>query len=121
MTGFKVILSDKVSYSTFKQNRFHMTGDRIDIREKLSKPVKKNSSLRNLMKNVFTVIHKYRVKILENINLEGDESFLCKDYSYPGEYDQCLQAEYIREGKGGGIKKNTENVTLKKSLLHTVP
>ena len=48
------------------------------------------------------MIHKYRVKILENINLEGDESFLCKDYSYPGEYDQCLQAEYIRE-RGGEI------------------
>ena len=42
------------------------------------------------------MIHKYRVKIFENINLEGDESFLCRDYSYPGEYDQCLQAEYIR-------------------------
>ena len=27
--GFKLILSDQVSYSTFKQNRFHMTGDRI--------------------------------------------------------------------------------------------
>ena len=42
------------------------------------------------------MIHKYRVKILEDINLEGDESFLCRDYSSPGDYDQCLQAEYIR-------------------------
>ena len=40
---------------------------------------------------------EYKVKIYEEIHLEDDPHFPCRTYSTPGEYDACLEAEYVRQ------------------------
>ena len=40
---------------------------------------------------------EYKVKIYEEIHLEEDPHFPCRTYSTAGEYDACLEAEYVRQ------------------------
>ena len=40
---------------------------------------------------------KYRVQFTEETHLEGDPIFECTDYVLPQDYDQCLEAEYVRQ------------------------
>ena len=40
---------------------------------------------------------EYKVKIYEEVHLEDDPYFPCRKYSSPGQYDQCLEDEYVRQ------------------------
>ena len=39
----------------------------------------------------------YKVKVLEEIHLEDDPHFPCRNYEYDGEYNECLEEEYTRQ------------------------
>ena len=40
---------------------------------------------------------EYKVKIYEEVHLEEDPDFPCRKYSSAGDYDACLEAEYVRQ------------------------
>ena len=44
---------------------------------------------------------EYKVKIYEEVHLEEDPDFPCRKYSSPGQYDQCLEDEYLRQADPG--------------------
>ena len=75
--GFKMILSDPRSSSVFRQHEFNIDGDRM------------TSRVRDLG------YQEYKVKIKEEIYLEYNPNFLCNNYEVAGEYDACLESEFI--------------------------
>ena len=40
---------------------------------------------------------EYKVKIYEVVHLEENPDFPCRKYSSAGDYDTCLEAEYVRQ------------------------
>ena len=46
---------------------------------------------------ILLAIQRYKVKILEDINIENDPNYLCTNYEKPGVYDQCLEREITKE------------------------
>ena len=73
--SFKVFMADQMTASIFDQHKEVMLGDRL---------VSSNDG--------YMV---YKVKILEDSNIEGDPKYPCKDYKIIGEYAKCLENEII--------------------------
>lgn len=42
-------------------------------------------------------VTKYYIRISEEINLEGDPMFSCTEYKKAGDYNTCLEEEYVRQ------------------------
>ena len=76
-TNFKVLLVDQLTASFFSQHKTVIQGDDII------------SSTDALM--------LYKVKILEDNNLEGDPKSPCTNYKINGEYEKCYESEIVRE------------------------
>ena len=74
--AFQVYLLDKLTSSYFFLNKM-IRGDKIFNRNK--------------------VRQNYRVKIFEDVNLEGDPKYPCIDYKIGGDYSQCVEKEVVRE------------------------
>ena len=68
-------MADQMTASIFDQHKEVMLGDRL---------VSSNDG--------YMV---YKVKILEDSNIEGDPKYPCKDYKIIGEYAKCLENEII--------------------------
>ena len=79
--GFKIILSDLMSSSIFQLHKFNMEGSPLEL----------------LMDE--KGYRKYRLKMFMEVHLENDPKFPCRIYSYAGEYDRCLEEEYVRKVK----------------------
>ena len=77
--GFQVFLSDPKAESQIKSQKFTIEGPPL---KSLEKPF---------------AYKKYTVRVLKFLNLENDPNFPCKDYENDGEYNQCLEEEYIRQ------------------------
>ena len=77
--GFSIIFSEQKSALIVQQPKFISDG----------------------MQLKFSIDHpgliKYRIKVLEEIHLEDDPNFPCRNYKYNGEYNQCLEDEYTRQ------------------------
>ena len=78
-TAFKVFLSDQRSASLVQPPQFIMHGPRLKIDPKQE------------------VLKVYRVQILEEIHVEGDPQYPCRNYKVNGEYNQCLEDEFTRQ------------------------
>ena len=72
LRGFKVLLFDQILYSIFQQHKFNVDGDKLESTIDTSE------------------IIEYKIKIFEEIHLDDDPHYPCKEYDYPGQYDQCL-------------------------------
>ena len=79
--GFKILLSDQTSSSIFQLHKFNMEGSPLEV-------AMEEGGYR-----------KYRLKMFEEIHLEDDPKFPCRKYQLAGEYDQCLEAEYVRQSQ----------------------
>ena len=77
VNGFKMILSDPKSSSIFRQHEFNIDGERMSSR------------------NRDHGYQEYKVKIKEEIHLENDPNFICNSYDIVGEYDSCLESEFV--------------------------
>ena len=78
---FKIILSDQTSSSIFQLHKFNMEGSPLEVSMKEEG------------------YRKYRLKMFEEIHVEADPKFPCRMYQFAGEYDQCLEAEYVRQSQ----------------------
>ena len=78
-TGFNMILSDHQTAMLVQPQKF----------------TKKGPPLKSSTQQLGYV--GFRVKILEEVHLENDPHFPCKDYENDGEYNQCLEEEYTRQ------------------------
>ena len=78
-TGFHAYLSDTKSATFYEPQKFVLEGPPI-------KSFNKRTGWIN-----------YKVKVLEEIHLENDPNFPCRNYGYDGEYNQCLEEEYTRQ------------------------
>ena len=78
-TGFNLFLSDHKSASLIQPPKFVIDGPQFNTNSKQ------------------TGYKKYRIKLLEEIHLEEDPHFPCRNYEYDGEYNQCLEEEYTRQ------------------------
>ena len=76
--GYRVFLYDNRHFSTLRQSFAEFEGDHLE----------------NGKDGGF---EKYRVQFTEETHLEGDPKFSCTDYVMPQDYDQCLEAEYVRQ------------------------
>ena len=76
--GYRVFLYDNRHFSTLRQSFAEFEGDHLE----------------NGKDGGF---EKYRVQFTEETHLEGDPIFECTDYVMPQDYDQCLEAEYVRQ------------------------
>ena len=77
--SMKVIISDTISSSVFKQHDQNLIGD------KLRTPKEENGYFH------------YKVKLSKEVNLENDPNYPCIDYNIVGQYHLCLQNEFIKE------------------------
>ena len=71
--SMKVIISDKISSSVFKQHDPNLIGDKIRT------PKEENGYFH------------YKVKLSKEVNLENDPNYPCIDYYVAGQYHRCLQ------------------------------
>ena len=78
---FKILLSDQTSSSIFQLHKFNMEGSPLEV------------SMQD------RGYRKYRLKMFEEIHVEADPKFPCRMYQFAGEYDQCLEAEYVRQSQ----------------------
>ena len=77
--SFKIIVSDKISSSVFKQHNTNVLGDEILT------PKDENG------------FFHYRIKIAQEIHLEDDPNYSCINYITSGNFHQCLENEIIKE------------------------
>ena len=82
--GFKMFLFDQQNYASLRQSFFEFEGDSL-----LSGQHGQNAR----------GFEKYRIKLVEEIHLEEDQRFHCKNYNSPGEYGICLEDVSIQETK----------------------
>ena len=75
--SFRVFLADQMTASVFEQHKNFMLGDKLVS-----------------SKDGYMV---YKVKILEESNIEGDPKYPCKEYKIMGQYAKCLENEVIKE------------------------
>ena len=78
-TGFHIFLSDHKSAIIVQPQEFIITGFQLKF----------------LLNQQGLV--KYKIKVLEEIHLEDDHNFPCRKYDHNGEYNQCLEDEYVRQ------------------------
>ena len=74
-----MFLSDPKAESLVKSQKFTMEGPPLKSLDKRA------------------AYQKYTVRVLKFLNLENDPHFPCKDYENDGEYNECLEEEYIRQ------------------------
>ena len=67
-----MLMFDQLLYSIFQQHKFNIDGDRLESNIDTSE------------------IIEYKIKIFEEIHLDDDPHYPCKNYDFPGQYDQCL-------------------------------
>ena len=79
VTGFQMFLSDKMSATFFHPLKFNIDGEHLKSSREQGGYI------------------QFRIKIHEEDHLEDDPHFPCRDYGYPGEFDQCLEEEYVRD------------------------
>ena len=79
VNGFKMILSEPKSSSIFRQHEFSVDGDR------LISPIKEVG------------YQEYKVKIKEEFHLLEDPNFICDNYNTVGQYDRCLEQEFVEQ------------------------
>ena len=77
--GFKMILSEPRSSSIFRQHEFSIDGDRLIAPRKA------------------VGYQEYKVKIMEEFHLEDDPNFVCDNYNQVGQYDRCLEQEFVQQ------------------------
>ena len=76
---FKMLLSDPENSSPFHQSQ--MIGESLET-SKLTEDVG---------------YHLYKIKVHEEVQLENNPNYMCRQYDSPGLYDSCLEAEYSRQ------------------------
>ena len=67
-----MLLFDQKLFSIFQQHKFNVDGDRLESTIDTSE------------------IIEYKVKIFEEIHLDDDPHYPCRNYDVPGQYDKCL-------------------------------
>ena len=77
--SFKVFLADHLTSSYFDLHKTNMLGDKIDSNRAAG------------------FINNYKVKIMEDLKLEGDPKYPCVDYKMNGEYARCIENEMVRQ------------------------
>ena len=77
-SGYRMFLFDNRHFSTLRQSFAEFEGEHLVNKE-------------------LGGFKKYRVQLTEETHLEGDPIFECTDYALPHDYDQCLEAEYVRQ------------------------
>ena len=75
---FRIIMADQFAFSTFRQHEANTLGDIIAL------PLEPLMGFNN-----------YIVKINQDHHLENDPNYPCIDYKKPGDYDKCLEEEYL--------------------------
>ena len=75
----EMIISDRNSATLFHSLKFALQGDNLRF------PLRTFGYA------------EYRLKILEDFHREDDPNYSCWSYQEPGEYDSCLETEYIRQ------------------------
>ena len=79
--GFRMFLYDNRHFSILRQSFVDFEGEHLE----------------NKGRHEDVGFEKYRVQFTEETHLEGDPIFECTDYVMPQDYDQCLEAEYVRQ------------------------
>ena len=79
VSGFKMILSEPRSSSIFRQHEFSVDGDRLTAPRKA------------------VGYQEYKVKIKEEFHLKDDPNFICDNYNNVGQYDRCLEQEFVEQ------------------------
>ena len=77
--SFKMFLSDPDSSSPFHESK--MTGETLETGK---------------LTEVFGY-HLYKVKIHEEVQLEDNPNYSCRQYLQPGDYDRCLESEFSQQ------------------------
>ena len=77
MRNFKLLLSDKETFSRFKLHRFNILGANLQSSERDG-------------------YNKFMIRLHQQNHLEKDRNFPCRKYKL-GEYDRCLEEEYSRQ------------------------
>ena len=77
INSYRVFLADQFATSILDQYSTIMLGDKI---------VTGNDGF----------IH-YKVKMLEDVKLQGDPNYPCTDYNIKGEYSKCVENEMVKE------------------------
>ena len=73
---FKILMADKTSFSTFRHHEATTFGDKISLSSKQG-------------------WNTFNIKVHQEQHLENDPNYPCIDYKKPGDYDQCLEEEYL--------------------------
>ena len=82
LNSYKIYLSDTIIDSRFTLAKQIILGDQVSISEK---EVGSN--------------REYRIWLSQTQHVEGDPKYHCYNYQKPGEYDECLEAEMIKQIK----------------------
>jgi len=80
-TGFNFFLSDQKSAIVVQSEELKITGF----------PLKFSNNKAGLI--------KYKIRVSEEIHVESDPNFPCRNYNFIGEYNQCLEDEYTRQSR----------------------
>ena len=75
--GFKILLSNRESATFFIQEKFNIEGSFLEA------------------SNNPPGYSLYRLKVRELHNLEEDPLFQCRNYPQPGDYDSCLERNFV--------------------------
>ena len=78
-TGLNMYLSNKNSASLVQPQKFVRDGDLLMVDSKQ------------------VGYKRFNIQVLEEIHVEGDPEFPCRNYNYDGEYNQCLEDELTRQ------------------------
>ena len=78
-TGLEMHLSDKNSASLVKPEKFVLDGPSLKVNSKQEG------------------YKRYNIQVLEEVHVEGDPEFPCRNYKFNGEYNKCLEDEFTRQ------------------------
>ena len=76
---FKVMMGDHKIASMYKIHEKNVFGDSLSINKEI-----KGGTM-------------YKLKISKEIHLENDPKYPCKDYRQPGDYNKCLEENFLAE------------------------
>ena len=79
-SDFRVILSDQSLDSPFTVHTKNIYGEKI-VRSGIG-------------------ANFYKIKIIKKVHMEDDPNYPCKNYNRPGEYDECLEDDFISRMMG---------------------
>ena len=83
--GFYAVLNS--SYTAYLGDRRASTSLNSPNKNQLGEEIKRSER----------GLNGYRIKVTQEIHMEEDPKFPCKNYEYTGDYHQCLEEEFVQE------------------------